>query len=184
MKKKTPLFKDMQPGVKPVQGIGGLLAKALRQIMFQRSGSNYNAVLKRIDDYVAEAKKDSAVQSFKSYMNRSNLRRELWQPTMTWKNFFKGLHVMRAASIEIHLFVKFDDPPLNERGEIDQAKLELMERPVIIKANLKGEEFLSDMEQDEGRQTQTNWSVATPPRQVAGDGDDQLVSDIPTTDHR
>lgn len=180
--KRSSLFRDIEPKVKPVQGIGGLLSKALRQIMFQRSGKNYNAVLKRIDEFVMDARKGIVSRSVASYLNRGNLRRELWQPKMTWKNFFKGLHVMRVASVEIHIHVKFDDPPLNEHGEIDHVKLEEMERPVIIKANLKGEEFFAELDEDDERSKQAWSQFNTRPRNVAGETDDQFVQDIPSAD--
>ena len=97
-------------GVYQVQGVGGVLAQLVRTIWMDnkmRAGD----IEQRIGDFVSKARDGLDSKSMANYFNRSNLRRELCRPSMTWKVFIKALRIMRVTKLEIAIRLKYADKP-------------------------------------------------------------------------
>lgn len=97
-------------GVYQVQGVGGILAQLVRTIWMDnkmRAGD----IEQRIGAFVSKAREGLDSKSMANYFNRSNLRRELSSPSMTWKVFIKALRVMRVTKLEIAIRLKYADKP-------------------------------------------------------------------------
>lgn len=100
------LLKDPKRGVDEVRGTGGVLAFVVRQIWAQ-SSFDYNHLEKAIDRYIYLVRTNTSLKSVTSYLNRSNLRRELCRPEMTWKSFMRALRIMEVKHITITFKLEF-----------------------------------------------------------------------------
>lgn len=99
-------------GVYQVHGTGGILAQLVRTIWMDnkmRAGD----IEQRIGEFVSKAREGLDSKSMANYFNRSNLRRELCRPSMTWKVFIKALRIMRVTKLEIAVRLTYAD----RRGE-------------------------------------------------------------------
>lgn len=87
-------------GISGTRGIGGILARLWRQILDDLNVSpNRFEIL--LSDFINSAKRGVPEHRISRHFTRGNLRRELEQPTMTFKVFIKGMKFLKIVRIRI-----------------------------------------------------------------------------------
>lgn len=85
-------------GISATRGIGGILARLWRQILddLQVKPNKFELLL---SDFINSAKRGVPEHRISRHFTRGNLRRELEQPTMTFKVFIKGMKFLKVVRI-------------------------------------------------------------------------------------
>ena len=99
-KDMTAILKDPDKLMYETKGVGGILAKLWRVVLFDLKVSD-TRFEHLCMNYVANARKNLQDSRVANFFNRGNLRRELAKPTMTWKVLIKGLKVLEFGSMEL-----------------------------------------------------------------------------------
>lgn len=102
------VLSDTRSGVFRVSGVGGILAELLRRI-WADSGISLNALEKLIEDFARKARESVDNRTVASYMNKSNLRRELSSPKITWRSFIKALRILHVTNVEFCVKLTYKD---------------------------------------------------------------------------
>lgn len=95
------LFRMPDKGITEVRGVGGAMAMMVRTIWSDLKTSSPE-MEKRLGDFVNVARGSVSTKSLLSYFNRSNLRREIISPKMTWKGAVKVLRILKVKSFKMH----------------------------------------------------------------------------------
>ena len=107
--KDTPdlndLLNDRNKGIEETRGLGGILAKLWRKVLYDTSMEN-SRLEYHLSRYVERARHNMVDPSVAGYYNKGNLRRELAKPALTWKVFIKALRVIDVVHIEIGIKLK------------------------------------------------------------------------------
>ena len=102
------LFADDKKGIEEVKGPGGVLAYIVRSIWI-KAGTRLGDLDHSITRFILNARRSSENKSVANYFNRSNLRREISKPAMTWKVFLRSLRVMEIASFKLIIEIRFSN---------------------------------------------------------------------------
>jgi hypothetical protein len=132
------LLSDPMKGMKRTRGQGGILSRVVRSIWFQNSTS-YTWLERNIDDFIYKGTRSLGGKKNKktaSYWGKSNIRSQMAVPSMTWKNFFKNLRVMKIVRMEVCF--KFHFHPLTRLP------------PTIVEVEVSVDGESADFEDDEG----------------------------------
>lgn len=125
------LFADDQRGAMEVKGPGGVLAYIIRR-MWADSGARLGDLDHSISRFIMNARKNTENKSVANYFNRSNLRREIAKPAMTWKVFLRSLRVQEVASFKLTIEFRFKNrykpnitiPLVVDLGKFSEEELE------------------------------------------------------------
>lgn len=88
-------------GITEVRGIGGVMAMMARQILYDEQITP-GVMEKNLIDFVDSARGSITTKSLRAYFNRSNLRREIISPKMTFKGVVKLLRILRVKSFKMN----------------------------------------------------------------------------------
>ena len=95
-------------GISATRGIGGILARLWRTILddLQVKPNRFEMLL---SDFINSAKRGVPEHRISRHFTRGNLRRELEQPTMTFKVFIKGMKFLKIARIRFAVELEHAD---------------------------------------------------------------------------
>jgi hypothetical protein len=85
-------------GTLSTRGVGGILAKLFRQILWDRDVTS-NRFENNLTDFIDSARRNSTSDSVSRYITRGNLRRAFEENTMTFKVFVKGMKFLKVIKI-------------------------------------------------------------------------------------
>lgn len=108
----TDLANSPKLAIAQTQGVGGILARLWRIILYDRYLTNqgrYNLSLldSYCQEYVRRQQATLTTESASNYINAGNLRRELYSPKHTWRTFIKALKVIQVNHLKITVTLTF-----------------------------------------------------------------------------
>lgn len=104
------LFNRHDRGIMATRGTGGILARMLRQIWATQSYS-YSAIERKIARFVERMHSQDQEGTPNHFWNRSNVRREMAKPSLTWRKFLIHLSILEPSKVEFTTRLYFGDDP-------------------------------------------------------------------------
>ena len=121
------ILKDPNRCVSHTRGVGGILARLWRIILFE-TNVNVSNFENLCGNFVLRARRGLIDANVKNYFNKGNLRRELAKPSMTFKVFVKALKVLEVVSFTITIELQHRRGKITTHStKVDTATFELME---------------------------------------------------------
>jgi hypothetical protein len=112
------LFRYPDLKIKQTRGYGGILARLARQIWLENNVT-IATLEQRIRSYVKRVNGTSENTGAKSSkLNPGNIRREIAQPSLTWRQFLTIARINRATRMEIIIVLHEDDAPGGPRSSV------------------------------------------------------------------
>lgn len=93
-------------GISETRGIGGILARLWRTILFDR-GVKSSLFEMLLTDFINSARKKIPDNRVSKLFTRGNLRRELERPTMTFKVLMKGIKLLKVVKLTVAVELEF-----------------------------------------------------------------------------